>query len=149
LRNDPKVIEHLAREELGLVRDDELIVYFAPPENKRKETRSNRSARPPRHGPSVCHLVPSSYRRWLAIYGQIMHDPSAATDRWSGLYIALCPRLRPVAAQATPIARSPSLGDNPIATAHESIYISAKTALPGAAVREVSPWTKSSFTGKC
>ena len=36
LRNDPKVIEHLAREELGLVRDDELIVYFAPPE-KQKE----------------------------------------------------------------------------------------------------------------
>ena len=32
LRNDPKVIEHLAREELGLVREDELIIYFAPPE---------------------------------------------------------------------------------------------------------------------
>lgn len=31
LRSDPKAIEHLAREELGLVRDDELIIYFAPP----------------------------------------------------------------------------------------------------------------------
>jgi cell division protein FtsB len=36
LRNDPKVIEHLAREELGLVRDDELIIYFAPPEEHKE-----------------------------------------------------------------------------------------------------------------
>jgi cell division protein FtsB len=36
LRNDPKVIEHLAREELGLVREDELIIYFAPPEDHKE-----------------------------------------------------------------------------------------------------------------
>jgi len=36
LRNDPKAIEHLAREELGLVRDDELIIYFAPPEEHKE-----------------------------------------------------------------------------------------------------------------
>jgi len=36
LRNDPKVIEHLAREELGLVREDELIIYFAPPEEHKE-----------------------------------------------------------------------------------------------------------------
>jgi cell division protein FtsB len=36
LRNDPKVIEHLAREELGLVREDELIIYFAPPEEQKE-----------------------------------------------------------------------------------------------------------------
>jgi len=40
LRNDPRVIEHLAREELGLVREDELIIYFAPPEeNKEGNTK--------------------------------------------------------------------------------------------------------------
>ena len=36
LRNDPKVIEHLAREELGLVREDELIIYFTPPEEHKE-----------------------------------------------------------------------------------------------------------------
>jgi cell division protein FtsB len=36
LRNDPKVIEHLAREELGLAREDELIIYFAPPEEHKE-----------------------------------------------------------------------------------------------------------------
>jgi cell division protein FtsB len=37
LRNDSKAIEHLAREELGLVRDDELIIYFAPPEEHKED----------------------------------------------------------------------------------------------------------------
>jgi len=36
LRTDPKATEHLAREELGLVRDDELIIYFAPPEEHKE-----------------------------------------------------------------------------------------------------------------
>jgi len=36
LRNDPNVIENLAREELGLVREDELIIYFAPPEEHKE-----------------------------------------------------------------------------------------------------------------
>ncbi len=37
LRTDPKAIEHLAREELGLVRDDELIIYLAPPEEHKED----------------------------------------------------------------------------------------------------------------
>jgi cell division protein FtsB len=36
LRNDPDFIEHLAREELGLVREDELIIYFAMPEEHKE-----------------------------------------------------------------------------------------------------------------
>jgi cell division protein FtsB len=38
LRTDPKAVEHLAREELGLVRDDELIIYFVPPETHEKDS---------------------------------------------------------------------------------------------------------------
>ncbi|MBW1982074.1 MAG: septum formation initiator family protein [Deltaproteobacteria bacterium] len=30
LRTDPAALEHLARQELGLVKKDELIIYFAP-----------------------------------------------------------------------------------------------------------------------
>jgi cell division protein FtsB len=32
LNSDLASVEHLARQELGLVREDEIIIYFAPPE---------------------------------------------------------------------------------------------------------------------
>ena len=35
LRKDPDSIEHLARKELGLVREDELIIYFTPPDQNK------------------------------------------------------------------------------------------------------------------
>jgi cell division protein FtsB len=38
LRTDPKAIEHLAREELGLVKDDELIIYLTPPEEHKENS---------------------------------------------------------------------------------------------------------------